>query len=183
MAMKGFFSAIIIILAFAALMAGLAFSMASLNSDQAKTTLLSVRAVSDRADDSESFFASTLDDAIIDSAYQVCGCTTSNASGFTASLLNRSRHYFNTSADVLSVNGITVQRPSPIISSGTPTNCNITTIVNASITMNVSGTRARATRTLTISRSFREVQGPSFITFNVTPIIGGGQPYYLTVSC
>jgi len=178
---KGFFSLATATLVAFVLLAFTAGTLMMSHAGGAVSKELEVKKVGDRAQDALWALNSTLEDAVLDRAWQACGCNGTNETLMNSThLLGNLSQYFNDTALTLSNGLVSVQVLNLTLESYNPVSCNGTFTVNTSYLVLVNSTSTRALREV---QEVRQVTTYNSSTeFNMTlPRTGGN--YTLRVSC
>jgi hypothetical protein len=177
---RGFYSLTTASLIVLALLTFTAGTLILSHRGSALSSELDAKRVGDRMNDTLAALNATLEDAVLDRAWQACGCNGTGAAGLNSTFLRANLSaYLNSTRANLSDALVTVAVLDYSLSDYAPGTCNATFSVNASWTVRLNGTGARAT---VFQNQSRLVTTFNQSEFNVSLARAGGG-YLVRVLC
>ena len=165
---RGFSTTIAAALAALAIAIAVSATLAFSSIQHAGIVSLEVRKAFEGFEDAKPFFDSTVNDALLDSAFQKCGCSSNNASGLNTTIHTLVRQYLGNSSNWLTYGPVTINYSSLSIPSLSPSSCNTTLSGTFSYTLTVNSSNANATTVISSSKALGIQKNNSVVWVNLT---------------
>lgn len=165
---RGFASAIAAVLAALAIAfaASAALSFSSL--EHAWLVASETRIVAQGFSDAKPFFEATVNDALLDSAFQTCGCAVSNASGLNATISRLVPQYLANSSARLSFGAFYANYSGLSVPSFTVSSCNATLTGTFSYAVSANSTNAKVASVISVSKTLGIEKNSTAVSLNVS---------------
>lgn len=179
--MRGFASLAIAVMAIALIAYYAGISSSSASSADTLALSLESRQVSWRSIDSEAFLSNATLDAVLDSAYAVCGCGADVPASFNATLGSKLVSYFANASAALGDAQVTSNYSRLWLPSFAAASCNSVVTAAINYTIAANSTHVRKTAPVSDAIAIGLLKDPSFLRVNATR--GGFLALNVTVTC
>ncbi len=165
---RGFASSIAAVLTVLALSFAIAAVLSFSSLQHAGLVSTESRKVFEVFQDSKPFFDASVTDALLDSAYQTCGCSASNASGLNAAITQLVTQYLANSSARLSFGPVFVNYSSLSTPSFSASSCNTSLTGTFIYDINANSTNARINTSISVSKTLGIQKNSSAVWINVS---------------
>lgn len=165
---RGFASAIAAVLAALALSFAISAVLAYGSIQQAGEVAIEARKAFEVQRDAVPFFDASVNDALLDSAYQKCGCSSNNASGVNATISTLVRQYLNNASSLLSTAVVYTNYSNINVPSFSVSSCNATLSGTFSYTVSSNSSNARVNYTVSTAKGLGIQKNSSAVSINLT---------------
>ncbi|GEM_PF-2893252 len=165
---KGFASTIAAVLASLAIAFAISAALSAASLQHASLVATEGRLVSQLHSDAQPFFDAALTDALLDSAYQTCGCSASNSSGLNETIWRLAPQYLANSSGKLSYGALFVNYSNLAIPSLTVSSCNTSLTGTFSYKVSSNSRNAKIASDVSVSKTLGVQKTASAVKINVS---------------
>ena len=165
---KGFASTIAAVLAAFAIAFAISAALSSASLQHASLVSTQARLVAAGFSDAKPFFDASVTDALLDSAYQNCGCGNSNASGVNATVWRLVPQYLGNSSRSLSYGAFFVNYSSISLPSLTVSSCNTSATGTFSYTLSANSSNVKISSSISVSKTLGIQKNTSAVWINIS---------------